>query len=218
MRLSRNEPKNQLATRIPASRSCCWRGATVQRLNIGAAWIELHQGDITRQDTDAIVSAANSGLRGGGGVDGAIHAAGGSSIMTECRRLGGCPTGDAKITTAGRLKAKFVVHAVGPVYRGGASGEADLLAGAYRRSIEVAAENGAISLAFPSISTGVYGYPIQAASRIALATVVATLPGHPALKLVRFVLFSAADLAVYEAALAAQSRSLEHEHQGQRSS
>jgi len=182
----------------------------VQRLKIRAAWIELHQGDITQQDTDAIVNAANSGLRGGGGVDGAIHAAGGPSIMAECRRLGGCPTGDARITTAGKLKAKFVVHAVGPIYRGGTSGEADLLASAYRRSIEVAAQNDVASLAFPSISTGVYGYPIEAASRIALTTTVTALLKFPVLKLVRFVLFSAADFAMYEAALDAQAQSAQH--------
>src|SRR5262249_61337248 len=130
------------------------------------------QGDITHQDTDAIVNAANRTLLGGGGVDGAIHRAGGPAILAECRELGGCTTGDAKITTGGQLRAKFVIHAVGPVYRDGAHGEGDLLGSAYRRSLEVAAAHGVTSIAFPSISTGAYGFPIAAAARIAVRTVV----------------------------------------------
>lgn len=172
-------------------------------LSIGAARLELVHGDITEQDTDAIVNAANSELRGGGGVDGAIHRAGGPEIMVECRRLGGCATGDAKATTGGRLKARFVIHTVGPVFRGGERGEAELLASAYRRSLDLAAELGVRSVAFPSISTGVYGYPIAAASRIALGTMIDTLPSQAGIELVRFVLFSASDLAVYCEALAA---------------
>lgn len=164
--------------------------------------IELVRGDITAQDTDAIVNAANSGLRGGGGVDGAIHRAGGPAIMAECRQLGGCPTGDAKVTTGGNLKAKYVVHAVGPIYRDGAHGEPELLASAYRRSLEVAAEHGAKTVAFPSLSTGAYGYPVTDAARIALQTVADALGTLPQITLVRFVLFSAADLATYEHALA----------------
>ncbi len=164
--------------------------------------IELVQGDITLHEVDAIVNAANSGLRGGGGVDGAIHRAGGPEIMRECRRIGGCPTGSAVITGAGRLPARHVIHAVGPVYRGGASGEGELLAGAYRASLGLVAQHGLRSVAFPSISTGVYGYPIRDASRIALRTVIDYLRDNPGvLDLVRFLLFSAGDYEVYADAL-----------------
>ena len=121
--------------------------------------IELVQGDITRQETDAIVNAANTTLLGGGGVDGAIHRAGGPAILDECKKIGGCPTGEAVITTGGRLKARYVIHTVGPVYRGGGAREAELLAAAYRNSLRVAKEHGLSSAAFPSISTGAYGYP-----------------------------------------------------------
>jgi len=164
--------------------------------------VELVRGDITQQDTEAIVNAANTSLLGGGGVDGAIHRAGGPAILEECRRLGGCVTGDAKITAGGRLRARFVIHTVGPVYGGGTRREAELLASAYRRSLEVAVANGIRSLAFPSISTGAYRFPIGEAATIALRTVTAFLAAHPEeLDLVRFVLFSEADLAVYEQAL-----------------
>ncbi len=168
---------------------------------IGAARLELIHGNIVEQDTDAIVNAANSGLRGGGGVDGAIHAAGGPAIMAECRALGGCPTGDARITGGGKLKARHVIHAVGPVYRDGQRGEPELLASAYRRCFEIASEHGLRSLAFPSISTGAYGYPIAEAAEIAIGVAVALLPQYPEILLVRFVLFSPADLEVYEHAL-----------------
>ena len=172
------------------------------RATVGGATLELVQGDITHQDVDAIGNAANSGLRGGGGVDGAIHRAGGPAIMAECRRIGGCPTGSAVITTGGDLPARHVIHAVGPVWHGGGGGEADLLAGAYRTSLQVAVENGCRTVAFPSISTGVYGYPIAEASRVALAAVARFLREDPGkLDLVRFVLFTARDLAVYEEAL-----------------
>jgi O-acetyl-ADP-ribose deacetylase (regulator of RNase III) len=164
--------------------------------------IEILQGDITQLAVDAIVNAANPSLLGGGGVDGAIHRAGGPAILEECRRLGGCVTGDAKITGGGRLRARFVIHTVGPVYGGGTRREAELLASAYRRSLEVAVANGIRSLAFPSISTGAYRFPIGEAATIALRTVTAFLAAHPEeLDLVRFVLFSEADLAVYEQAL-----------------
>jgi O-acetyl-ADP-ribose deacetylase len=164
--------------------------------------VELVRGDITQQDTEAIVNAANTSLLGGGGVDGAIHRAGGPAILEECRRLGGCVTGDAKITGGGRLRARFVIHTVGPVYGGGTRREAELLASAYRRCLEVAVANGIRSLAFPSISTGAYRFPIGEAATIALRTVTAFLAAHPEeLDLVRFVLFSEADLAVYEQAL-----------------
>jgi O-acetyl-ADP-ribose deacetylase len=163
--------------------------------------VELVRGDITQQDTEAIVNAANTSLLGGGGVDGAIHRAGGPAILEECRRLGGCATGDAKITGGGRLRARFVIHTVGPVYGGGTRREAELLASAYRRSLEVAVANGIRSLAFPSISTGAYRFPIGEAATIALRTVTEFFAAHPGeLDLVRFVLFSEADLAVYEQA------------------
>jgi O-acetyl-ADP-ribose deacetylase len=170
---------------------------------IGDAVLELVRGNIVEQTTDAIVNAANTTLLGGGGVDGAIHRAGGPAILEECRRLGGCPTGDARITTGGRLPARFVIHTVGPVYRDGRHRESELLASAYCRSLEVAVEHGLRSVAFPSISTGAYRYPIADAARVALGTVSAFLEGHPgALDAVRFVLFSAGDLQVYREALA----------------
>src|SRR5678816_825451 len=154
-----------------------------------AGRLELVRGDITQQDTDAIVNAANTTLLGGGGVDGAIHRAGGPAILAECRTLGGCATGDARITTGGKLRARHVIHTVGPVYRAGGAREAELLASAYRRSLEVASANGIRSLAFPSISTGAYRYPIRDAAGIALMTVTAYLRDHPEIELVRFVLF-----------------------------
>ena len=164
--------------------------------------IELVQGDITRQTTDAIVNAANTTLLGGGGVDGAIHRAGGPDILAACRKLGGCATGDAKLTPGGRLPARFVIHTVGPVYRDGRHREPELLASAYRRSLEVAVGAELRSIAFPSISTGAYGYPIIEAAPIALGSVRRFDREHPgALDLIRFVLFSAPDLAVYEETL-----------------
>ena len=162
------------------------------RIQLGRATLELVEGDITHQDTDAIVNAANNSLLGGGGVDGAIHRAGGPEILAECRKLHGCDTGNAKITTGGRLRARYVIHTVGPVYwREGPERAAELLASAYRRSLEVATEYGLRSVAFPSISTGAYGYPIDSAAAVALRTVIEILSqqGERGLDLVRFVLY-----------------------------
>jgi O-acetyl-ADP-ribose deacetylase (regulator of RNase III) len=173
----------------------------MKSVSIGQASVELVLGDITQQEVDAIVNAANSGLRGGGGVDGAIHRAGGPTIMQECRKHGGCPTGSAVITGAGNLKASWVIHAVGPVYSGGNKGEAQLLAGAYRTSLKLAADNGARTVAFPSISTGVYAYPLDEAARIALSEVIKFLKSGSSLSTVRFVLFDDNTYDAYESAL-----------------
>lgn len=168
---------------------------------VGKSKVELVQGDITQQDTEAIVNAANSSLLGGGGVDGAIHRAGGPQILEECRKIGGCPPGEARITTGGRLKAKYVIHTVGPIYYGGQSGEAQTLANAYRNSLALASQRGIKSLAFPSISTGAYGYPIALAAPIAMRTVMDYLQAHPEVELVRFVLFGQAAYDAYKRAL-----------------
>jgi O-acetyl-ADP-ribose deacetylase (regulator of RNase III) len=163
--------------------------------------VELVQGDITTIPVDAIVNAANEGLRGGGGVDGAIHRAGGPAILKECVGLGGCRTGDAKATTAGDLPARHVIHAVGPVWRDGAHGEDELLASAYRRSVEVAAGLRCASVSFPAISTRIYGFPIERAAPIALASAKGAAGAAGGAWRLVFVLFSAADLEVYRAAL-----------------
>jgi O-acetyl-ADP-ribose deacetylase (regulator of RNase III) len=156
---------------------------------VGHSTLELVEGDITQQDTDAIVNAANAALRPGGGVDGAIHRAGGPTIEAEARQLGGCPTGEARITTGGNLKARYVIHTVGPIYKDGLHQEPELLASCYRESLKLASAKGIRTLAFPSISTGVYGYPIDAAARVALTTVKDYLAQHPEIERVRFVLF-----------------------------
>jgi O-acetyl-ADP-ribose deacetylase (regulator of RNase III) len=170
-------------------------------VKINDSTLSLSRGDITKEETEAIVNAANSRLAGGGGVDGAIHRAGGPKIMEECRKIGSCPTGQAVITTGGNLKARYVIHAVGPIYMDGKSGELELLASAYRNSLKIAVDKGIQSISFPSISTGAYGYPINEAARIALGTVTEFLKTHKAPSLVRFVLFSDKDLRVYEEAL-----------------
>ena len=162
--------------------------------------IRAIRADITTLAVDAIVNAANTSLLGGGGVDGAIHRAAGPELLAECRRLGGCATGDAKITAGYTLPAKHVIHAVGPVWRGGAHGEPDLLASCYRRALELADAHHLQSIAFPSISTGVYGYPIEQAAPLAVWTVRTHVEGT-SIGEVTFCCFSASDLAVYEQAL-----------------
>jgi O-acetyl-ADP-ribose deacetylase (regulator of RNase III) len=159
------------------------------------------QADITKMQVDAIVNAANTRLLGGGGVDGAIHRAAGPELLAECRTIGGCPTGEARLTRGYRLTARHVIHTVGPVYRG-RPGDAALLAGCYQNSLALAEAHGIRTIAFPAISCGVYGYPMHAACDIALDTTLAFLAQNATIKRVHFVLFAAADLAVYERALA----------------
>jgi O-acetyl-ADP-ribose deacetylase len=158
-------------------------------VKVGQSTLELVEGDITKQDTDAIVNAANEALRPGGGVDGAIHRAGGPAIEAEARQLGGCPTGEARITTGGKLAARFVIHTVGPVYKDGLHREPELLASCYRESLKLAAAKGLKTVAFPSISTGIYGYPLEAAAKVALTAVKDFLAQQPEIERVRFVLF-----------------------------
>jgi len=175
--------------------------------------LELHgPADITKETTEAIVNAANSSLLGGGGVDGAIHRAGGPSILADCRRIvakiSTLPAGKAVITTAGRLAAKYVVHTVGPIYRGGKQREAETLASCYRESIRIADDHGIHSLAFPSISTGAYGYPVHEAAAVAVNTVIDSLSATTHVQLVRFVLFDSADCKTYVLAAETISREL----------
>lgn len=176
----------------------------MRELSVGNCLLRLRQGDITKEKADAIVNAANSGLRGGGGVDGAIHRAGGPAIMEECRRIGGCPTGEARLTTAGNLPARYVIHAVGPIWRGGGQREAELLASAYRSSLRLAEAHGLESVAFPSISTGAYGYPVNEAARVALRAVAShcrEAERTGSVRTITFVLFTADTLRAYEEAL-----------------
>ena len=164
--------------------------------------IEIIRGDITRQTADAIVNAANCSLLGGGGVDGAIHRAAGPELLAECRTLHGCKTGKAKITKGYRLPARYVIHTPGPIWYGGDSGEEELLASCYRSCLELASENGCRTVDFPSISTGVYHFPLDRASRIAVGTIKAYLDEHPEIERVRMVCFDARTEAAYAAALA----------------
>jgi len=163
--------------------------------------IRLHRGDITQLDVDAIVNAANNSLLGGGGVDGAIHRAAGPGLLEECRALGGCETGSAKLTGGHRLPARHVIHTVGPVYAGGGNGEADLLASCYRECLALAAAHGLRSIAFPSISTGVYGYPKEAAARVALGAVREFLGANPWPGQVVFCVFEQRDFVIYQSLL-----------------
>lgn len=169
--------------------STCNKGLTTVK-------VEIVQGDITTQRVDAMVNAANAGLLGGGGVDGAIHRAAGPELLEECRTLGGCETGRAKITKAYRLPAQYVIHTVGPVWRGGTAGEAELLASCYRTSLELAREHGCASIAFPAVSCGVYGYPLEEAARVSLTAVHEYARSHSTPCLVRWVLL---DASAYEA-------------------
>ena len=158
-------------------------------VKIGNSALSLVEGDITCEETDAVVTAANSRLMGGAGVDGAIHRAGGPSILEECRKIGGCPPGQAVITTGGKLKAKYVIHTVGPIYQDGTKGEADILRSAYLSSLKLASAKGLKTIAFPAISTGAYAYPLKEAADIALKTAIDYLQEHSDIELIRFVLF-----------------------------
>ena len=171
------------------------------KVKIVNSTLELVEGDITKQEVDAIVNAANTRLLGGGGVDGAIHQAGGPAILEECKKIGGCPTGEAEITTGGNLPAKHVIHTVGPVWHDGSRKEPELLRNAYKNSLMQAEENNLASIAFPSISTGAYRYPIDRASRIALSTTIEHLKGKTNIKTARFVLFGTSALEAYKTAL-----------------
>jgi len=172
-------------------------------ITINETAIVIVCGDITKETTDAIVNAANKDLVGGGGVDGAIHSAGGPAIMDECRKIGGCPTGQAVITTAGKLTAKYVIHTVGPVYSGGNKGEADLLLNAYSNSLKLAREKGVQSISFPAISCGVYGYPAEKAARLAINTCIEFAKENNDIKLIRHILFNRQIYDIFSAELRA---------------
>jgi O-acetyl-ADP-ribose deacetylase (regulator of RNase III) len=170
-------------------------------IKINKGMLSLTEGDITKQETEAIVNAANKSLLGGGGVDGAIHRAGGPVILEECKKIGGCDTGEAVITSGGNLKADYVIHTVGPVYRNGLHREPELLKDAYKNSLKLASSKGIRSIAFPSISTGAYRYPLEEAAEIALSTAIAYLKENVDIDIVRFVLFGQTALQKYERVL-----------------
>lgn len=160
--------------------------------------INILRGDITEVSTDAIINAANNTLLGGSGVDGSIHKAGGPSILEQCKRIGGCPTGEAKITTAGELPSLYIIHTVGPIYKDGNQNENELLYSAYYNSLELAREYGLKTISFPSISTGAYGYPIKEAVKIAIKAVLDSLDSGATMEEVKFILFSEEDYEIYE--------------------
>jgi O-acetyl-ADP-ribose deacetylase (regulator of RNase III) len=171
-----------------------------EKARINQTALELVQGDITQQETEAIVNAANPTLLGGGGVDGAIHRMAGPGLLAECKKLGGCPPGEARLTRGYRLKAKYVIHGVGPIYKG-TPGDAQLLASVHQSALQIASEHGITSIAFPAISTGAYGYPMEEAASVALQTVIDYLIQHPEIELVRFVLFGRRAYRIYIVAL-----------------
>ena len=199
--------KNQLRGLLPDAGK--WEGDMdndAVQITVNQTRLSILQGDITQQDSDAIVNAANSSLMGGGGVDGAIHRAGGPAILRECKeivsRQGRLPTGKAVITTGGNLKARYVIHTVGPVWHGGGKGEAELLESAYRECLKLAADNQLASISFPSISTGAFGYPVDKASRVALRAAISFLKGSiTSIKEVAFVLFDSRTFDAYSSAL-----------------
>ena len=174
---------------------------TTMEIKINETIIALACGDITEETTDAVVNAANERLAGGAGVDGAIHRAGGPAIMVECRKICGCPTGEAVITTGGNLKAKYIIHTVGPIYRNGTRGEAKLLQSSYKKSLELAREKGLQSISFPAISTGIYGYPLDEAAHLALKTCIKFARGNTDIKLIRHILFSSKIYDIFSAQL-----------------
>jgi len=178
----------------------------MREIRVGEGTLRLIQGDITTVKADAIVNAANASLSGGGGVDGAIHRAGGPSIMEECRRIGGCPTGSAVITGAGRLSAKYVIHAVAPIWRGGKAGEEQLLESAYRKSLELANQHSVHSIAFPSLGTGAYGYPLHLAAPVALRVSIEHLQSGKEPQDITFVLWGNDAMAAFESALDALAK------------
>ena len=176
-------------------------GENGMKMHVGGGTLELKLGDITREAVDAIGNAANARLAGGGGVDGAIHRAGGPAIMAECRKIGGCPTGQAVMTSGGNLPAGKVLHMVGPIWHGGGNGEAELLASCYRTALTLARDAGLESVAFPSVSTGIYGYPVDKAAAVALETIAVFMETNALPRLVRMILFDAGTFLAYEKAL-----------------